>query len=150
MSEPTFLKKARLLARRAHADQVDRAGRPYRFHLARVAAAVVDDPLAEAVAWLHDLIEDHPQFAPDLVASQPEVVIKAVEALTRRKGVPSAAYYAGIREVPLALRVKLADIADNCREDRLACLEPAVAAHLRERYRRARAALMPGLNQGEN
>lgn len=45
--------RAKELAHRAHAGQVDKAGRPYIEHVARVAAAVADDPEAEAVAWLH-------------------------------------------------------------------------------------------------
>lgn len=53
-----IVSRAKDLAIRAHADQVDKAGRPYIEHVARVAAAVSDDPVAEAVAWLHDVLED--------------------------------------------------------------------------------------------
>ena len=45
------LQRAKELAYRAHAGQVDMAGRPYIAHVARVAAQVADDPEAEAVAW---------------------------------------------------------------------------------------------------
>lgn len=48
----TLVERAKQLAYRAHAGQVDKAGRPYIEHVARVAAAVADDPEAEAVAWL--------------------------------------------------------------------------------------------------
>ena len=50
--------RAETLARAAHAGQVDKAGAPYAAHPARVAAAVAGDPLAEATAWLHDVVED--------------------------------------------------------------------------------------------
>ncbi len=46
-----LVQKAKDLAHRAHAGQVDKAGRPYIEHVARVAAAVSDDPEAEAAAW---------------------------------------------------------------------------------------------------
>lgn len=49
-----LVERAKDLAHRAHAGQVDKAGRPYIEHVARVAAAVSDDPEAEVVAWLHD------------------------------------------------------------------------------------------------
>ncbi len=55
MSE--LVERAKELARLAHAGQVDKAGRPYIEHVARVAAACSDDPEAEAVAWLHDVLE---------------------------------------------------------------------------------------------
>ncbi len=47
-----IVSRAKALAVRAHAGQVDKAGRLYIEHVARVAAAVSDDPVAEAVAWL--------------------------------------------------------------------------------------------------
>lgn len=62
------VERAKELAHRAHAGQVDKAGRPYIEHVARVAAAVADDPLAEAVAWLHDVLEDcDPEFCQEFI-----------------------------------------------------------------------------------
>lgn len=46
-----LVERAKALAYRAHAGQVDKAGRPYIEHVARVATAVAGDPYAEAVAW---------------------------------------------------------------------------------------------------
>lgn len=60
--------RAETLARAAHAGQVDKAGAPYAAHPARVAAAVAGDPLAEAAAWLHDVIEDTGTTLADLRA----------------------------------------------------------------------------------
>ncbi len=51
--------KARILAERVHAGQVDKAGLPYVGHLERVASYVDPaDPLAQTAALLHDSIED--------------------------------------------------------------------------------------------
>jgi hypothetical protein len=107
---------------------------------------VADDPEAEAVAWLHDVLEDAPEsernwYGHHVEDSFPEGIVEAVIALTRTFSYPSDAYYADISESPLALRVKLADIADNADEARLALLDEKTAARLRRKYAKARMAL---------
>lgn len=141
-----LVERAKALAHRAHAGQVDKAGRPYIEHVARVAAAVQDDPAAEAVAWLHDVLEDAPQEMQNWIGHHLEdnfygVIVDAVIDLTRFPNYPIDAYYADIRANPLALRVKLADIADNANEDRLALLDEKTAARLRRKYAKALEAL---------
>lgn len=134
--------RAKALAHRAHAGQVDRAGRPYIEHVARVAAAVSDDPEAETVAWLHDVLEDcDAQSGMEIHTQFPARVRYAVALLTRCDDYSCDTYYDGIRCSPLALRVKLADVADNSDEARLALLPPDVADRLRNKYRKALAAL---------
>lgn len=138
--EPDLVARARGLACRAHAGQRDKAGRPYIEHVTRVAAAVADDAEAMVVALLHDVEEDAPACIPELRAF-PARIRAAVKLLTRRPDVPPAAYYAAIAANPLALRVKLADIADNADEARLAQLDPTTAQRLREKYSQALQAL---------
>lgn len=53
-------------------------------------------------------------------------------------------YYACVRTNPLALRVKLADIADNSDEVRLALLDEKTAARLRRKYAKAKKILTGG------
>lgn len=139
-SEMNLVERAKELAYRAHAGQVDKAGRPYIEHVARVAAAVSDDPEAEAVAWLHDVLEDCPDFADEFVVTFPYPIRRQVTLLTR-EGFGDDSYYPFIRKHPIALRVKLADIADNANEARLALLPPDVADRLRKKYAKARKAL---------
>lgn len=137
-----LVERAKYLAHRAHAGQVDKAGRPYIEHVARVAAAVSDDPEAEAVAWLHDFIEDCSDEFADEFMEFPRHIIDAVADLSRgflRRG--EAFYYWNIRRNELALRVKLADIADNADEARLAQLDEKTADRLRRKYQNARKAL---------
>ena len=50
---------ARAIAERAHAGQVDKAGKPYIGHPAHVAVSVEGDK-AKAVAWLHDVSRTPP------------------------------------------------------------------------------------------
>lgn len=135
-----IVSRAKALAIRAHAGQVDKAGRPYIEHVARVAAAVSDDPVAEAVAWIHDVIEDCPEHVHE-VEWFPHEIRQAVADLTIRDWMDRSPYYTIIRANPLALRVKLADIADNSSEERLALLDEKTAARLRRKYAKAIAAL---------
>lgn len=135
-----WVERARTLAMEAHAGQVDKAGHPYIGHVGRVAAAVRGDDEAEAVAWLHDVIEDCPAFAGQVQAF-PAPLQDAVRLLSRTSAADADTYYARISADPLALKVKLADIADNADEARLASLDAATAERLRDKYRRALAAL---------
>ena len=142
-----LVQRAKDLAHRAHAGQVDKAGRPYIEHVARVAAACADDPEAEAVAWLHDVLEDCPDFDAE-VMDMPDRVWIRVLILSRGPRFQFA-YYAGIRRDPIALRVKLADIADNADESRLALLDDKTAARLRSKYAKAIAALTGAAGGGK-
>ncbi|MGE8238132.1 MAG: phosphohydrolase [Stenotrophomonas indicatrix] len=135
-----WVARARTLALEAHAGQVDKAGHPYIGHVGRVAAAVRGDDEAETVAWLHDVIEDCPAFAGQVQAF-PAPLQDAVRLLSRTSAADANTYYARISADPLALKVKLADIADNADEARLASLDAATAERLRDKYRRALAAL---------
>lgn len=135
-----LVNEARWLAEEAHATQTDKAGRPYIEHVARVAAAVAGDDTAEMVAWLHDVLEDQPAFATNVMLF-PQAVVEAVFDLTRGVNKSEAFYYWNIRQSPLSLKVKLADIADNSDEARLDLLDPETAARLRAKYAKARAAL---------
>jgi len=135
-----WVARARMLALEAHAGQVDKAGHPYIGHVGRVAAAVRGDDEAEAVAWLHDVVEDCPAFAGQVQAF-PAPLQDAVRLLSRTPAADADTYYTRISADPLALKVKLADIADNADEARLASLDAATAERLRDKYRRALAAL---------
>lgn len=135
-----LVERAKALAYRAHEGQVDKAGRPYIEHVARVAASVSDDPEAEAGAWMHDILEDAPAFMTE-VCAMPEIPYEIAYLLNRHTALHEREYYARIRNFPLALRVKLADIADNMDEARLALLDDKTAARLRRKYAKAMAAL---------
>ncbi len=136
---------AEMIAAEAHAGQVDKAGQPYITHPARVAARVAGDEHAVAAAWLHDVVEDTEVTLADLEQAFPPDVTAAVDALTRRRDEPPAEYYARVRRVPLALTVKLADMADNSDPQRLAQLDAATRERLIAKYARARAELTAGV-----
>ncbi|GEP11776.1 HD domain-containing protein [Methylobacterium gnaphalii] len=118
---------AEAFATRAHAGQLDKGGRPYIEHPARVAARarqiaerleypshVADG--CEAAGWLHDTIEDTGTTQEDLHAAEfPGAVVRAVQLLSRPAGVPYAGFIQAIIDSGdvVALLVKLADVEDN-------------------------------------
>lgn len=76
------------LAGRAHAD--DKWGEsPYMVHLALVAnearSIAPDFPILEAAAWLHDVIEDHPEYTDEVRRDFPEI-FPIVLAVSRVQG----------------------------------------------------------------
>lgn len=140
---PDLVATARRLAETHHAGQVDKAGQPYIGHVLRVAERVSHlAPEVVAAALLHDVIEDTEVTADELAAAGiPATVIEAVVLLTKTGG-PLEGYYARIREHPVALAVKLADIADNADPDRQALLDPEVRERLARKYAKATDALL--------
>lgn len=134
---------AKALAQEVHAGQSDQAGVAYIRHVESVAAAVAGDRDAEIAAWLHDAWEDHPHVAPRIISKLPAHIVAAIDIL-RRNGQPSSTYYARVRANPLALKVKIADVTDNSRPERLALLPPDRATSLGRRYDKARQALGMG------
>jgi hypothetical protein len=129
------------LATRFHEGAVDKAGRPYIGHILRVVDAVNthEEKLAAA---MHDLLEDTPLTSRHLsCAGSPPDTTLAVEALTRVPGERYEEFCQRAATHPVARVVKLADVADNADEGRLALLAPAEAARLRTKYQRARSIL---------
>jgi (p)ppGpp synthase/HD superfamily hydrolase len=134
------------LAKTAHAGQTDKAGHPYVEHVIRVRDALREHgEEAQIAGVLHDVVEDTSLTLGDLRArGATQRTVAAVDSVTRR---PSETYMDMIRRAaadPLGRLVKLADNADNSREDRLDYLDPENAAFLRRRYAKARTALLAG------
>ena len=154
-SPPPWLEAAADLACRVHAGQVDKSGQPYSLHPARVLGYLRTsrtylrlDPdskwVAQAAAWLHDVLEDTPtDRAALLAAGIPERVADVVELLTRRSQL-SHDYYAAIARDSIARAVKLADIEDNTDPRRLGRLDASTRERLSTKYCSALEAL--GIN----
>ena len=112
------MEAARAIAKIAHAGQVDKAGEDYYSgHLLRVAASV-SGYQDQAVAWLHDVIEDTDVQADDLLRlGFSECVVEAVVALSRCGGETYAEHIGRIVDAGgSALRVKRADVGDHLRD----------------------------------
>jgi (p)ppGpp synthase/HD superfamily hydrolase len=107
------------IAAEAHQGQKDKAGEPYILHSLRVMLRMStrDERIA---AVLHDLLEDTPWTRHDLAREGfTETVIEAVEALTRHPHESYDVFLARVASNPIAIRVKLADLADNLDESRI-------------------------------
>lgn len=139
--------EAKELATRAHQGQVDKSGAPYIGHPGRVAghvaqhAAGEDLEVAQAVAWLHDVVEDTPVTLADLARQFPASVVAAVDAMTKRSGEEPDAYYRRVCSNRIARAVKNADLDDNTDPARTARLDPATRERLAAKYAHARSML---------
>ena len=148
------LEQTRDLMRRAHAGQVDKAGQPYHTHPERVLERLLRrfpeaSESEQHAALLHDVLEDTEISAEDLAAAgYSREVIDLVSWLTRPPGTSYLEWMAQLGEnAPLgALRVKLADNADNSDPVRLAAL-PEHERGLSRRYEQARAILEAALSR---
>jgi len=124
-----------------HKGQTDKTGRPYIFHPIRVMENLGPDASDEErmAALLHDVVEDCHVSLQDLrEAGYPEAVVIAVDHLTKdaegerdySKAIERAA------RNPIALRVKIADLTDNSRRERIPHPTQADEERL-EKYARA-------------
>ena len=146
----TQLAQALELAMRAHQHQLDKGGQPYLAHPLRVAGAMGTDHEAVVIALLHDVVEDSGCGLGEILGTFGDLVGSAVWALSRQKGESYPSY---IRQLlrwskaypggEVAVRVKLADLADNLRPERLAAAQAhgADVARLVRKYVRAIATL---------
>ena len=143
------LEDAVALAAQKHKGQVDKAGAPYILHPLRVLLSpYLTNDNERMAAALHDVVEDCGVTWEDLRAlGFPESVVEMVAAVTKR---PEEAddYEAFITRVlgasPGAIRVKLADLADNLDTRRLPQLTEKDHARL-ARYQAATTRLLKAL-----
>jgi (p)ppGpp synthase/HD superfamily hydrolase len=134
-----MLEKAIVLAAQAHEGQKDKAGEPYILHPLRVMLALKAE-WERTVAVLHDVLEDTRLKADDLAKDFPAEIIAALLAVTKRPGEPYLEFVRRAGQNPLAKRVKIADLNDNLRDERLN-LVPAEAERLKAKYEKALAEL---------
>lgn len=154
MTDMTRQTTVKELAARLHAGQTDKAGEPYVLHLERVVSRLIqrfpDATEAEIeAAWLHDSLEDT-EATPDslMAAGVSRSAVQIVQAVTRPDG---QAYLDWIAELAQsgslsAVRVKIADNADNRDPDRVAKL-PGAAERVASRYEPARLLLEARLSR---
>lgn len=143
---------ARELAEKFHTGQFDKAGEPYITHPERVVRYLKQrwpdyTDVEVQAAWLHDVLEDTDATPVALLVAGvfPEV-IELVQLLSRPK---EKTYREWIRDLAnsgnvSAIRVKLADNADNSDPARTAALGLA-SDMVRKRYLPAKEVLEVGL-----
>lgn len=104
---------AEYLARTVFMKDTDRAGKPYFGHLSRVAQNV--DEQYKAIAFLHDLLEDKPDWSADDLRDIgfSEFTIEGIEAVTKNPGEKYYDFIVRCSQTPQAIPVKMADLQDN-------------------------------------
>ena len=121
-TEQSMVDLALSIATQAHEGQLDKAGVDYIEHPIYVASQV-DTEEEKAVALLHDVIEDSPVSAEELLqAGLPETVVTAVQVLTKKKEQDYQTYLETVKKNPLARVVKLADLKHNSDLSRLSSI----------------------------
>jgi (p)ppGpp synthase/HD superfamily hydrolase len=128
MNAKILLNLAVQISDQAHVEQFRKDGSPYINHIERVASAF-DDPILQAVARLHDVVEDSYINLEYLGERFPSDVVLAVDALTKRKDEDYDDYLDRVLANGIARKVKLVDIADNLSDD--------PSDHAKEKYRKA-------------
>lgn len=107
---------------------------PYTVHLALVASEIrsiaPEYPLLEAAAWLHDVIEDHPEFTEQVQREFPEIY-PIVRMVSRVDGETYSEFIQRILDSyeDDSIMLKLADMRVN-----LGNLAESSKAGLRSRY----------------
>lgn len=113
VEKDSIVQVALKLATIAHSGQIDKGGKPYILHPISVAK-IVETEEEKTVALLHDVIEDTPVTLEELRENGlPESVVVAVDVLTKRPGVDYGDYIQRVKQNPLALAVKIADMTHN-------------------------------------
>jgi (p)ppGpp synthase/HD superfamily hydrolase len=114
MTNQEMLIKAEEVARKAHSNQFRRDNvTPYIKHVESVVSRVSSTD-EKIVAWLHDVIEDTPTTAKDLLEMGFDSnIVKAVELLTKTEGYDYIEYMRAIKLNKLAKAVKIADMRSN-------------------------------------
>lgn len=108
-----------MLAEQKHSGQLDKGGQPYIGHLKRVADKL-DNYELKTIAILHDILEDTDTTEQELYKMGfCESIVNVVAILTKPEGMEYFDYIARIKTSDKAKKVKLADLSDNMRIDRI-------------------------------
>ena len=112
--------KAYSLAYRAHAKQTRRDGvTPYMTHIYAVMQRAPKDAVSQAVAALHDVGEDHPQYWREIGDTFAGDVARGVVVLTKGPGETYPAFIERVRDTDNGrwAEIKVADILANLSDD---------------------------------
>lgn len=143
------IERAEAIAHRAHTGQTDKSGLDYIDHPRRVAERAAFIAPADlrteciAAARLHDVIEDTDVTLEDLRGQGiPQLVLEAVDRLTKKPDLARADYFAAIRAHAVARVMKTADLIDNTDPERAALLDETTRNRLTEKYAESWALLL--------
>lgn len=123
------------IAQKAHAGQVDKAGKDYILHPMTVAS-YMDTDTEKAIAYLHDVLEDTDVTVDALREIFPNEIVDTLITLTHRKDESYFEYIQRVSKSKLAKKVKVADLLHNLDITRIK--EPTKQDYERlEKYKKA-------------
>ena len=118
-NEESLLESARLLSKKAHSNQVDKAGVDYfSGHISAVVSGVTSTK-EKIVAYLHDIVEDTDITIDKIYEEFGKEIGNAVKAITKSGELDYTEYIEGIKANELARAVKIADLKHNMDLSRL-------------------------------
>jgi len=129
------LDKAITLAGKIHKGQKDRYGASYILHPLRIMMKM-ETTEGKIVAILHDVVEDSDLTVQDIENQGFEAAVsRAVDSLSRREGEKYDDYIERVKDSPLAVLVKLADLEDNMDIRRAENVDDELFERLRKYHR---------------
>ena len=130
-----FKELALQIAQKAHAGQVDKAGKDYILHPMTVAS-YMDTDTEKTIAYLHDVLEDTDVTVDALRKIFPNEIVDTLITLTHRKDESYFEYIQRVSKSKLAKKVKVADLLHNLDITRIK--EPTKQDYERlEKYKKA-------------
>ena len=130
-----FQELALQIAQKAHAGQVDKAGKDYILHPMTVAS-YMDTDTEKTIAYLHDVLEDTDVTVDALRKIFPNEIVDTLIILTHRKDESYFEYIQRVSTSKLAKKVKVADLLHNLDITRIK--EPTKQDYERlEKYKKA-------------
>lgn len=119
--EGPLLARAIAFAVSRHGGQLDKSGQPYILHLLRVMNDLPDGvtDVRRAAAVLHDVVEDKHATFDEITLRFGESIAVVVNHLTRRAGESYKDFILRCYGDERATQIKLADLRDNMRLDRI-------------------------------
>ena len=100
------------IAQKAHAGQVDKAGKDYILPPMTVAS-YMDTDIEKTIAYLHDVLEDTDVTVDALRKIFPNEIVDTLITLTHRKDESYFEYIQRVSKSKLAKKVKVADLLHN-------------------------------------
>lgn len=129
-----ILDKVILFSAAKHQGQKDKSGKPYILHPIEVMCSVKTTE-EKIVAITHDLIEDTDTTLEDLKKlGVPDRLLKSIDSVTRRKSEDYLDFIKRVSKDKIGIKVKIADIKHNTREDRVENLDIFVVRKLMNKY----------------
>ena len=123
-SDRFWMETAKVVAFEMHKGVKDKVGQPYFNHPASIVKVLdnLEYPFStQAVAYLHDVIEDIPEATLGFLREIgfPENIVNSVDSITRRDGESYFQYIIRVSKNPMAKDVKLFDLKHNTSLDRV-------------------------------